>query len=91
MVSPGRGSVPVGPAWLQIVPSRPYGDRLPGPSSFTARRVCVQLGTARRGLFRPYSSMLPVLLMQRMVLIDPLELRSDGGGVVLEGALTTSS
>jgi hypothetical protein len=34
--------------------------------------------------------MLPVLLMQRMVLIDPLELRSDGGDVVLEGALTTS-
>jgi hypothetical protein len=26
-----------------------------------------------------------VLLMQRMVLIDPLELPSDGGGVVLEG------
>ena len=33
--------------------------------------------------------MLLVLLMQRMVLIDPLKLRSDGGGVVLEGALTT--
>jgi hypothetical protein len=29
--------------------------------------------------------MLLVLLMRRMVLIDPLELRSDGGGVVLEG------
>ena len=29
--------------------------------------------------------MLLVLLMLRMVLIDPLELRSDGGGVVLEG------
>ena len=29
--------------------------------------------------------MLLVLLMLRMVLIDPLELRSAGGGVVLEG------
>jgi hypothetical protein len=33
--------------------------------------------------------MLLVLIMPRIVLIDPLELRSDGG-VGLEGALTTS-
>jgi hypothetical protein len=33
--------------------------------------------------------MLLVLLMQRMELIDPLGLRSDGG-VGLKGALTTS-
>jgi hypothetical protein len=58
-----------------------------GPSSFTARRVCVQLNRSRGccGLFRSWGSMLLLLLMQRMELIDPLELRSAGGGADLEG------
>jgi hypothetical protein len=68
----------------------PLADPLPGPSSFTARRVCVQLNRSRGccGLFRSWSSMLLLLLMERMELLGPLELRTAGGGVVLEGALT---
>jgi hypothetical protein len=72
----------------QKISTRPSDSRpTTGPSSFTVRRVCVQLNRSRgcRGLLRPYSSMLLLLLMQRMELIDRLELRSDGGGVGLEG------